>query len=231
MKRLQSESWVSPVSAFFESLLKYIQQSEKLIVVTLTFTLAGVALFIAEDWVFNYDGLPEWARPLALIVWTVCAAHVVIRTVMSVGRGLAAASRFIVGIPQRRRQAAYDQHLIDRLLTTDGVEREMLCYALHRDENHIWVGAARQRPRWLIGLRQKGLLEFDNATWGPAHFRIHPVAWRYMKKHPNKFINLLKWADWPWTMNIDEGEIEKKITALKKERATWKAALKSSRTV
>jgi hypothetical protein len=140
--------------ALFDTLLKYIQQSEKLIVVTLTVTVSGVALYAAEDRPFDYGGLPVWARPTALIVWTVCAAHVAIRLVVALSKGGTAAARFIASIPQRRRQAVYDQPVIDRLLATEGVEREMLCYALFRGKNHLWVNSKThyRNPRWLKGL-------------------------------------------------------------------------------
>jgi hypothetical protein len=107
-----------------ESLLQYIRQSERLVVVTLTMTLAGLALFAGERWeVFDFRGLPGWARPAAEGVWTVCAVHVAIRTVMAFWSWATAAARFIAGIPQRRRRAAYNRPIIERLRATHGVER------------------------------------------------------------------------------------------------------------
>jgi hypothetical protein len=188
-----------------DSLLKYIRQSETLVVVTLSLTIAGLALFAGERWqVFDFHGLPEWARPTALIVWTVSAVHVAIRTVMILWNGARAAARYVAGIPQRRKRTTYERPLIERLLTTKGVEREMLCYALHRGENHLWVNRFDE-PRWLLGLKQKGLIEMRDAGWirtsfmalDSVHYRIHSVAWKYMQRHPSKFINVLGWPDPP----------------------------------
>jgi hypothetical protein len=129
------------LGAFFDTLLKYIQQSEKLIVITLTITVAGLVLYAVEGRLFDPGGLPDWVRPTAFIVWTVCAAHVVIRLVMALSKGTTAAARFIASIPQRKRQTDYDQKVIDRLLATHGVAREMLCYALYRNDNHLWASS------------------------------------------------------------------------------------------
>jgi len=206
--------WVIRLSTFVDSLLKYIQQSEKLIVVTLTLFLAGLALYAAEDRLFDYGGLPAWARPLGLIVWTICAAHVAIRSVMALASGSTAAVRFIAGIPQRRRQTAYNRPLINRLLATGGIAREMLCYALRQDDNHLWVSSDRTVPRWLTKLRRDGLLYLSGSDWGTTHFRIHPVAWEYMQKYPNKFINRLRWRSWPWTIDFDEDKAAEQIEEL-----------------
>ena len=215
------------VGALFDTLLKYIQQCEKLIVVTLAVTVAGLALYAVEGGLFDAGGLPDWVRPTVFIVWTVCAAHVAIRLVMALSKGGTAAARFIASIPQRRRQAVYDQPVIDRLLATEGVEREMLCYALFRGENHLWINSKThyRDPRWLTRLRRDGLLDLDSANWGTAHYRIHPVAWKYMQRYPNKFINRLRWRDWPWTIDFDEDKAEKKIEEAKEEgknRPLWK---------
>jgi hypothetical protein len=162
---------------------------------------------------------PTGFRPTVFMVWTVCAVHVSIHLVMTLWKGGTAAARFIGGIPQRRRQAAYNQPVIDRLLATEGVEREMLCYALFRGKNHLWVNSKThyRDPRWLTRLRQDGLLDRDDANWGVTHYRIHPVAWKYMQKYPNKFIKRLRWHEWPWTMDFDESKVEKQIEELKKE--------------
>jgi hypothetical protein len=206
------------MSALVESLLQYIRQSERLVVVTLTLTIAGLVLFAAErGQVFDFRGLPGWARPAAEGVWTVCAVHVAIRTVMGLWSWATAASRFIAGVPQRRRRAAYEQPLIQRLLATEGVEREMLCYALFRDENHIWVPGDGSRRRWLVGLLQKGLVELSDAQWGTTHYRIHRVAWAYMQNHPNKFQNLVGWPKEPW--KVQEDKLEEIIREAKQSRA------------
>lgn len=205
------------MSALVESLLQYIRQSERLVVVTLTITLAGLALFAGERWeVFDFRGLPDWVRPAALIVWTLCAVHVAIRTVMGLWSWATAASRFIAGVPERRRRAAYERPLIQRLLATEGVEREMLCHALFRDQNHIWIRGGGSRL-WLVGLLQKGLVELSDAQVGTTHYCIHRVAWAYMQKHPNKFQNLVGWPIEPWT--VQEDTLEKKIREAKQSRA------------
>src|SRR5262249_61625144 len=112
-----------------EALLQYIRQSERLVVVTLTVTVGGLALFAGEWWqVFEFGGLPEWVRPAALIVWALCAVHVAIRTVMALSKRTTSTARFIRSIPQRRRTAAYGRPVIQRLLRTGGLEREVLCY-------------------------------------------------------------------------------------------------------
>jgi hypothetical protein len=208
---------VIELGELFDTLLKYIQQSEKLIVVTLAVTVTGLVLYAVEGRLFDPSGLPDWVRPTAFIVWTFCAAHVAIRLVMTLWKGGTAATRFIASIPQRRRQTAYNQPVIDRLLATEGVE--MLCYALFRRENHLWVNSKThyRDPRWLTRLRLDGLVDLNSADWGVAHYSIHPVAWNYMQKYPNKFINRLRWRDWPWTIDFDEDKAEKQIEELKKE--------------
>jgi hypothetical protein len=100
-----------------DTLLQYIRQSERLVVVTFTVTVAGLALFAVEQWqLFDFRGLPEWARPAALIVWTLCAVHVAVRTVMYLSNRATAAGRFIAGIPQRRRRAAYERPIIQTVM-------------------------------------------------------------------------------------------------------------------
>jgi hypothetical protein len=202
----------------FDSLLKYLQHSERLVVVTLTITIAGLACFAAERWqVFDFSGLPEWARPTALIIWTVSAVHVAIRTAMAFSNGAMAAARFVASIPQRRRRAAYERPLIERLLATKGLEREILCYALRRDEDHIWIDPG-DNPRWLRRLKQKDLLERSGVGVSSIQYRVHSVAWKFMQEHPNKFINLVPWSDRPWTLAIDEDDVEKKIQEIQAQR-------------
>jgi hypothetical protein len=150
----------------------------KLIVVTLTGFIAGLALYAAEDRLFDYGGLPEWARPTALIVWTLCAAHVAIRFVMILWKGGIKTARFTAGIPQWRRQAAYERPVIRRLLATDGVEREVLCYALYQDKDRFWVSFDIGNPRWLTRLRQDRLLDIDHAREGAAVWPHERPAWR-----------------------------------------------------
>jgi hypothetical protein len=135
----------------------------------------------------------------------------VIRAAMALSSAATATARRIAGIPQRRRRAAYDRPLIERLLDTDGLQREMLCYALYRSDNHIWARAGARPPHWLVGLKEKGLVEMSDASFHSVHFHIHHVAWAYLQKHPDKFINLLVWPDWPWTLQFDEAKAEQEI--------------------
>src|SRR6516164_848323 len=104
LSRHQSIDGVIRLSIFFDTLLKYIQQSEKLIIVTLAVTVSGLILYAVEGRLFDPGGLDDWVRPTVFIVWTFCAAHVSIRLVMTLWKGGTAAARFIRGIPQRRRQ-------------------------------------------------------------------------------------------------------------------------------
>jgi hypothetical protein len=195
-----------------ESLLKYVQHSERLTVVTLTLTITGLLLWFAEaQWQLDLSGLPQWARPAAIIVWTISAVHVAIRAVMALWSGATATARLVADIPQRRRRTAYERLIIERLLATEGLQREMLCYALYRDYDHIWVRAGARPPRWLLGLKQNGLVEVSDASFDTVHFRIHRVAWAYMQRHPDKFINLLAWPDLPWTLSFDEAAAENEI--------------------
>jgi hypothetical protein len=201
-----------------ETLLQYIRQSEPPVVVTLTLTVAGLALFTGQLWeweVFDLHGLPEWVRPAAVGVWTVCGVHVAIRTVMALWERATATARFIASIPQRRRRAAYERPIIKRLRASDGVEREVLCSVLYQDHDCFWVPArTRQRqPRWLQRLIAKGLVELSDTVMHDIQFRIHRVAWAYMQKHPDKFQNLVRWPADPWT--LDEDRMEKRIREIK----------------
>jgi hypothetical protein len=200
-----------------ETLLQYIRESERLVVVTLTVTVAGLALFAGERWqggLFDFRGLPEWVRPAAVGVWTVCGVHVAIRTVMVFWKGATAAARYTAGIPQRRRRAAYERPIIKRLRATDGVEREVLCYVLYQDHDRFWVPwTGEQPPRWLQRLIAKGLVEKSDTRMHDIQFRIHRVAWAYMQKYPHKFQNLVGWPAHPWT--LDEDGMEKKIREIK----------------
>jgi hypothetical protein len=194
-----------------EALLQYIRQSERLVVVTLTVTVAGLALLAVGQWQL-FRGLPEWVLPAALIGWALCAVHIVIRAVMALSSGIMAAARFIASIPQRRRTAAYGLPVIQRLLRTDGLEREVLCYALYWDKDHFRVRARdRDRLRWLFRLRQDGLVEMSGVGPEDVQYRIHHVAWEYMRKYPNRFVTLLPWSSPPWALDLDEDKIERLI--------------------
>jgi hypothetical protein len=124
----------------FETLLQYIRQSEPLIVVTFTLTVAGLALFAGQRWEWRLStfAVCQSGRPAAVGVWTVCAVHVAVRTVIALWKGATTAARFIAGIPQRRQRAAYGRPIIERLRATDGVERE--------GQRWLMIAADRAKP-------------------------------------------------------------------------------------
>jgi hypothetical protein len=199
------------MESFGSNLLKYLQQSERLIIVTLTITIAGLVCFFGERWqFFDFNGVPDWARPTALLVWTLSAVHVAIRTVLAASNGIIAVPRMAAEIPARQRRAAFERPLIQRLLATEGLDREMLCYALREEDSHIWVHNG-SKARWLYRLKEAGLLQMTNGDFVTTHYHIHAIAWKYMQKHPNKFINFANWPEWPWTMTFDEDHVDKKI--------------------
>lgn len=202
--------------AVFEAAIKYLQHTERLIVITLTIFVAGLLCFLGETiGLFQFNGLPEWVRPTAVIVWVTAGTHVAIRTAMALGAGLKAVSRFLIALPERRRRAAYDRWIIDRLLATSGLEREVLAYALYRDENNIWV--SRRHFRWVESLMRKGLIERHEATFEVTYYRIHQIAWRYMQRYPNKFLHLVPWREAPWVDPYEERDAENWIAQAKKK--------------
>ena len=108
-------------------------------------------------------------------------------------------------LPAERRAAAYDAVIIDRLLAIGTVEREILCYALYKRNNHIWMPDDNRPPDWLMNLRVAGLIEITSAQWETVHYTIHPVAWKYMVRFPTKFINQVLWSSEPWVLSEKMG--------------------------
>jgi len=194
-----------------ETILKYIQTSERLIVVTLTLTVAGLICFFSERYGYlNFAGLPEWTRPTAQVVWVVAAVHVVIRTLIGLGTLCRAVLRRAISLPERYRRWRFENATIARLRGTDGLEREVLGFALHRDDDHIWAERS-DRYRWLVSLHRKGLMKMTDAESDVVHFRIHPIAWRYMKSHPNQFVYRLPWTHAPWSDDYNETNVEAQL--------------------
>jgi hypothetical protein len=201
--------------AVFEAAIKYLQHTERLIVITLTIFLAGLLFSLGETiGFFQFNGLPDWVRPTAVIVWVTAGTHVVIRTTMALGAGLKALSRFLIALPERRRRAAFDRWIVHRLLATSGLEREVLAYALYRDDNNIWV--SRRNFRWVDSLLRKGLIEMHKATFEVTYYRINQIAWRYMQRYPNKFLHLVPWREAPWIDPYEERDAENWIAQAKK---------------
>jgi hypothetical protein len=197
--------------SLLETTLKYIQTSERLIVVTVTLTVAGLICFFSErNGYLNFAGLPEWTRPAAQAVWVVSAVHVAIRTLMGFGALCRAALHRAISLPERYRRSRFENATIARLRGTGGLEREVLAFALHRDDDHISAEDSDQY-RWLVSLRRKGLVEMTDADPRVVHYRIHPIAWRYMKSHPNQFVYRLPWAHAPWSEDYNETRMEAEL--------------------
>jgi hypothetical protein len=193
-----------------ESALKYIQTSERLIVVTLTLTVAGLICFFSERYGYlNFAGLPEWSRPLAQLVWVVSAVHVAIRAAMGLGVLCRTVLQQVISLPERYRRSCFEHATIARLRGTRGLEREAVAFALHRDDDDIWVNRA-DKYRWLVSLRRKGLVSVSDAG-DVVYFRIHPIAWRYMTSHPNQFVYQWPWTHEPWSEDYNEAQVEAEL--------------------
>ena len=209
-----------PCMSLLETALKYIQTSERLIVVTVTLTGAGLICFLSERYGYlNFAGLPEWTRPAAQVVWVISAVHVVIRSLMGLGALCRAVIRRASALPEQYRRSRFENATIARLRGTDGLEREALAFALHRNDNHIWAERS-DKYRWLVALRRKGLVEMTDAQFRTVHFRIHPIAWRYMKGHPNQFVYQLPWAYEPWSEDYNETQVEAELEKRAANRRT-----------
>ena len=85
-------------------------------------------------------------------------------------------------LPEKRRQAVYDSAILERLLNIGALEREMICYALYKRDNHMWTDDTDRPQRWILNLRTAGLVDVSSANWGTVHYQIHPVAWNYMRQ-------------------------------------------------
>jgi hypothetical protein len=126
--------------SFSDRAIDFIQKGERLIIVTLTIAVAGVACVVAERvGLMTFDGLPVWARPTAQLIWAISAVHVLLH-----------------GLPERRRQAAYERAIVERLVNVAALEREMICYALYKGENHIWAEDTDRIRDWILNLRSAG---------------------------------------------------------------------------
>ena len=195
------------------SALKHILMSERLTVITVVLTIAGLICFFSERYEYwDFAGLPVWSRPAAQVVWIVCAVHVVVRALMGLGKLCRAILHRAISLPERYRRSRFERPTIARLRGTDGLQREALAFALHRDESRFWVERDRQY-RWLAALRQKGLVEEEPGSGlsSNALFQIHPIVWRYMKSHPNQFVYRWPWIREPWSEVYDETKLEEKL--------------------
>ena len=200
-----------PPMSLLETALKYIQTSERLIVVTVTLTVAGLICFFSERYGYlDFAGLPEWTRPAAQAVWVVSAVHVAIRTLMGLGTLCRTVFRRAGALPEQYRRSRFEKPTIARLRGTSGLEREALAFALHRDEKRFWVGPKQRKYRWLVALRQKGLVEElgGSGLSSSVQFEIHPTAWRYMKSHSNQFVYRGQWTREPWSEDYNETQLE-----------------------
>jgi hypothetical protein len=198
--------------SFSDRAIDFIQKGERLIIVTLTIAVAGVVCVVAERvGLMSFEGLPSWARPLAQLIWAISAVHVLIHATISLCRGVRWMGKQLYGLPERRRRAVYEMAIVERLLNIGDVEREMICYALYKDENHIWTA---DRPHdWVLNLRAAGIIDVSSAQWDTVHYEIHPVAWKYMRRYPTKFINVWLWPEEPWVLaEKSEDEIMEIVT-------------------
>jgi hypothetical protein len=201
-------SWLSEIahqgqksSSFTDRIVDFIQKGERLIVVTWTIALAGVACAVAERFgLMSFEGLPSWARPTAQLIWIISAVHVAIHLTISVAHGTQWMAKRLRALPEKRRQAVYDSAIVERLLNIGALEREMICYALYKSDNHIWTDDTDRPPAWTLNLRTAGLIDVSDAQWGAVHYKIHPVAWNYMRRYPTKFFNMVLWPSAPWTL-------------------------------
>jgi hypothetical protein len=188
--------------------LGYLFKEERPIVVALVVVLTGTAALLFEYKGYaSFEELPPFARPLGLLIWLASAFLIVVRVAMAVPRGL----RFVAAMPMRYRQVLADEVIIDRLNGTKGLAREVLCFARFRSSDHIWVDDRPELPKWLDSLLGDGLVQVTDAAWRTVHYSIHPVAWQYMLKYPNKFQHRFRWRNEPWTEKINEADMEKKL--------------------
>jgi hypothetical protein len=123
-------------------------------------------------------------------------------------------------LPGRRRRAAYDQVIVDRLLKVSLIAREMLCYALYRRSNHIWISEGSGNRDWVNQLKVFGLIETESAEWDTVHFAIHPVAWMYMQRYPTKFLNAALWPQEPWVLDETQGKEMREVLSETTRTAT-----------
>jgi hypothetical protein len=132
--------------------------------------------------------------------------HVLIHATIGLARGVRWTGKQLHGLPERRRQAAYERAIVERLLNIGALEREMICYALYKGENHIWAEDTDRIRDWILNLRSAGLIDVSSADWATVHYEIHPVAWKYMRRYPTKFINAVLWPKEPWVLAEKMGD-------------------------
>ena len=144
----------APVMSLTDRAIDFILKGERLIIVTLTISVGGSICAIAERYgAMSFEGAPLWARPAAQLVWILAVVHVLIHGAIGLGRGLRFLAKRVSKLPAERRAAAYDAVIIDRLQAIGAVEREILCYALYKRDNHIWTPDNNRPPDWLKNLR------------------------------------------------------------------------------
>ena len=192
-------------------IIKYVQQSERLIVVTVVLSTSGVVAYLTERaGLFVFAGLPDWVRPVCTLAWIVVSVHVLVRAAITAVSGGRTIAQFATSLPRMYRQRVADRPIVSNLLSTGGLAREVLCYARYRQKNHIWPNG---EYRWLNRLKEGGLVELSDALFGTAHYRIHDVAWDYMNQYPNQFVHVLGWRNPPWAANNNESETDRSIEA------------------
>jgi hypothetical protein len=206
-----------------EKAIEFFQKGEKLIILTLTVGIGGVICFLSERaGIVSFVGLPVWVRPAAQIVWVLSVGHVAIHSAIGLYRGIVWFAVWLKALPERRRKARYDAAIVDRLLEVGPLGREMLCCALYKRSNHIWVDDDSRERDWLIKLKVLGLVEVSSAEWSVVHYKIHPVAWNYMSRFPTKFMNLIGWPTDPWILEKTYGKEMQEKLAEKKSAASDK---------
>jgi hypothetical protein len=210
-----------------ERAIEFLQKSEKLTIITATVAVGIALCALAERLGYmSFDGLDPWVRPASQIAWLLSIAHVSIQCLLLIWRGIRKAGAWLNGIPHRYRKAAFERPVIRRLRDVDGLSREMLCYALYKNDNHFWVADDNARRAWLQRLRVAGLVQVDDANFRTVHYKIHPIAWAYMKRHPNEFINSVLWPKEPWIF-ADGREVEadaiveKQVTENSRKTGWW----------
>jgi hypothetical protein len=189
--------------SFIGSIINYIQDSERLIVVTVVLSISGIAIYFGEYYgVFEFTGLPDWVKPSCKLAWVVSTVHVFVKMAMAIP-GL---MRWLSSLRTRYSTAQAENVLIKCLLEVKGLAREVLCYARHHGRDRIWVSEARREPVWIRELKQFGLVELTDADHRTSYYRIHRVAWKYIKSRPGKFICKMAWEEPPWTVQADDEE-------------------------
>jgi hypothetical protein len=194
-------------------LLKYIQNSERLVVISVVvFLSVALAHWGEKHALFEFNGLPEWVRPSSILAGILAGIHVSVRLMMFLWNLCKITAKHIREIPQKRREARGHQPIIDSLIAIEGLPREVLCYARYRNDKYFGVGI-NPRAEWLQILKHSGLIERSASDCN--RYKIYHVAWAYINKYPDRFICKLPWPDPPWTFKLDEQKFEERLQ-------TWK---------